>query len=244
MNKADAKEFTIKHINQFFEENVFKLSKTRDSQVKYIRKTEFGFDGYASGTVDYNPIQIIRYSFFKRINIIEDIALEVFKRTKVISNPVDKNSLSLAFGYGGLVLGKYVDTYLPECSSENDIINCVADIIDFSKNHALPLIEKANNLKFLDNEINGENFWETDWQKKFNLGGNFDIKRLIIAKLADNPNFEEVVDKNYKAIEKASEESGYPFTYNRNDLSMPVPCVLEILKDVKPLSHSQLPHLQ
>ena len=139
----------------------------------------------------------------------------------------------MSFGYGGLVLGKHIDTYLPECSNEKDIVRSVKEIIDFTTTHALPLLEKTNDVKFLDAEINGSEFWESDWQKKFNLGGNFDIKRLIIAKLVGNPNFDEIVDKNYKAIEKASAESGYPFTYDRNDLTMPVPSVLEMLKNIE-----------
>lgn len=235
MNKQEAKEFVIKHINSFFEIHDFKLQKKADSSVIYQRKTNFGIDGFASGTVDYNPVQKIRYSFYKRINSIEEITNIVNQRIK-LSPPIDKNTISFAFGYGGLVLGKHVDTYLPECSNEEDIIKSVSEIIDFTNTHAFPLLEKSNDIKFLDAEINDNDFWETDWQQKFNLGGNFDIKRLIIAKLAGNPNFDEIIDKNYKAIEKASEESGYPFTYDRNDLSMPVPSVLEILKDIKPLT--------
>ena len=235
MNKKEAKEFTIKHLNVFFEKHDFKLVKTRNSEVEFIRKTNNGFDGFASGTVDYNPIQKIRYSFYKRINAIEEITNIVNQKIK-LSPPIDKNTVSLAFGYGGLVLGKHVDTYLPECSNENDIIESTKAIIEFAEQYALTLLEKTNDLVFLDNEINGKNFWKTDWQQKFNLGGNFDIKRLIIAKLAGNLNFDEIVDKNYKAIEKASEESGYPFTYDRNNLNMPVPCVLEILKDIKPIT--------
>ena len=235
MNKQEAKEFVIKHINAFFEKNNFKLVKKADSSAIYQRKTNFGIDGFASGTVDYNPIQKIRYSFYKRINAIEGITNIVNQKIK-LSPPIDNNTFSLAFGYDTLILGKYVDTYLPECSNENDIIESTKAIIEFAEQYALPLLEKTNDLVFLDNEINGKIFWETDWQQKFNLGGNFDIKRLIIAKLAGNPNFDEIVDKNYKAIEKASEESGYSFTYDRNDLSMPVPCVLEILKDIKPIT--------
>lgn len=235
MNKQEAKEFVIKHIDNFFENNGFKLLKKVDSSVIYQRKNKNSIDGFASGTVDYNPIQIVRYSFYKRINSIEEITASVNQKVK-LSPPINKDTVSLAFGYGGLVLGKHIDTYLPECSAEADIIKSVNEIIDFANTHAFPLLENSNDIKFLDTEINGCDFWETDWQRKFNLGGNFDIKRLIIAKLAGNPNFDEIVDKNYKAIEKASEESGYPFTYDRNDLTMAVPCVLEILKDIKPLA--------
>jgi|SRR6218665_897661 len=234
MNKQEAKKLVVKHINSFFEKYDFKLQKKIDSTVVYQRKTKFGFDGFASGTVDYNPVQIIRYSFYKKINCIEEITVLVDKKVK-LSPPIDKNTVSMAFGYGGVVLRKPVDTYLPECKTEDDIIDSVNKIIDFSIKHAFPLIENADNLKFLDNEINGKYFWETDWQKKFNLGGNFNIKRLIIAKLAGNPSFDEIADRNYTAIEKASEESGYPFTYDRNDLSMPIPCVLDILKHIEPL---------
>ncbi|MBL7898318.1 MAG: hypothetical protein JNJ99_07270 [Crocinitomicaceae bacterium] len=234
MNKNEAKELVIKHINVFFESQGYKLVKKADSSVVYQKNMNSGFDGFASGTVDYNPIQKIRYSFYKRIESIEEITYLISQKVK-LNPPIDKKTISLAFGYDSLILGKYVDTYLPECKVEEDVAKCVQEIIGFAEMHALPLLEKANDIRYLDAQINGEIFWETDWQQKFNLGGNFDIKRLIVAWLANNPNFNEIVEKNYNAIEKASELSGYPFKYNRQDLSLPIPCALEILKSIKPL---------
>ena len=100
---------------------------------------------------------------------------------------------------------------------------------------AFPIMDKFSDLREIDKVINGNDPWTTDWQMPYAFGGNFYEKRLIIAKLAGNPNFDDLVDFNYRTLEKLSAENGYPFTYNRSDLSKPLPALIQILQDVKPL---------
>ena len=83
-------------------------------------------------------------------------------------------------------------------------------IIDFMQKDALPLLDKFNDLREIDKIINGDDFWITDWQMPFNLGGgNFYAKRLVIAKLAGGQKrLEEVIEKFKEAETKYWKEKG------------------------------------
>lgn len=233
MKKAEAKDLVIKYIASFFEKEGFALRKRKDTVVEYIRSGNWGFDGFAGSPVDYNPSQIIRYSLYKRHESVENIMAGVDRKLK-LNPPIDRNTVTIAFSYTTLnSINK--DTYLPKMETEIDVKNCVDIIISFLRETAFPLLDRFNDLREIDREINGQFFWDTDWRKPFNLGGNFDVKRLVVARLANNEDFEEVVDKTYKSIEKLSLENGYPFVYDRSDLSMPLPYVVSMLKDVSPL---------
>ena len=235
MTKKEAKEFIAKYFDAFAFENGFKpyTKKKGDIDFLYIRGHEFGRDTISISMYNYALSHQIFYHYGKLYNVIENI-VELLNDKVKLSPPYSKEQYytTLNFGYESLN-GLNKPAYLPYVGNEEMVRKCVNEIISFSVNTAFPLLDKMNNFKFLDNEINNEDFWESGWQKKYAFA-HFNIKRLIIAKLAGNPSFDEIADRNYKAIEKASEESGYPFTYDRNDLSMPIPCVLDILKHIEP----------
>lgn len=228
LTKASAKEFAINYLSIFFENQEFKLRRTKHTGVEYYRKLSNGFDGIAIGFVDSFPGQKIRYSVFKRISELEKVTGEILKVIEP-SKKVDKESLSLAFSFR-TINNLRTDSYMPEMLSEEDVKKSCFLVQDFMCEAGFPILEKYNNIKEIDKEINGENFWTTDWQMPFNLGGDFDIKRIIVAWLAENPNFEEVVDKTYEIMSQNSD--GTYYDYDRNDLSLRIPYTVHYLKTI------------
>ena len=62
-------------------------------------------------------------------------------------------------------------------------------------------LEKYRDLREIDRLINNfHDFWETDWDKPYGLGGDFDLKRIIIARLAGNKRWEEVYRKQVEIL--------------------------------------------
>jgi hypothetical protein len=112
-------------------------------------------------------------------------------------------------------------------------------IIKRSEEVVFPLLSRFEDLREIDKVINNlDDFWDWDVGKPFSLGGNFDVKRVIIAKLSGNPRYEEVVDMAFKMVEFRSNRDGYPFVYDRKDLALPIPYTVHFLKDIKPLYDS------
>lgn len=237
MKKTEAKELTIKYIDSFFKEFDFKLIKTTNSDVVYERKKEGGFDGFVSGTLDYNPIQIIAYSVYKRINAVEEISAKLGEKIR-LSPSINDETNTIAFGYETLN-GINKQTTLPDMKTEEDLMSCVETIKTFMRETAIPLLDRFNDLREIDKEINGDEPWETDWKQKINLGGNFRYKRLIIAKLANSPNYDRLVEHEFAFLSKLAQEKGVTLP-DRNDTNWPLVYVINFLKDISPLYDSYI----
>ena len=239
MNKKQAKGLTRTYITDFFESHRFKERKNGGSTLEYIRKTKDGFDGFASGTVDYNPIQIIRYSVYKQIDSVENIMADIGNKLgDRKSFPDMKELYTVAFGYEGYHGMVTKSRYLPEMQNEAEAKVAVDMIIDFLEKDALPQLDKFNDIREIDKIINGDDFWITDWQKPFNLGGgNFCAKRLVVAKLAGGQkHLEEVIEKDKLAFIESEKEQGRVANLGvYEDMNNHVGFTINYLKNVEPI---------
>ena len=238
MNKREAKEFIQKYLTDFLEKHGFTEKKRRDNEVTFRRKTKDGFDGIGLGTVSYTPVQIIQYSVYKQIDSVENIMADIGNKLgDRKSFPDMKELYTVAFGYEGYHGMVTKSRYLPEMQNEAEAKVAVDMIIDFMQKDAIPQLDKFNDLREIDKIINGDDFWITDWQKPFNLGGgNFCAKRLVVAKLAGNPKYDEVVRKNYEGLREFLRGVGNQKELdelNESDLSQPIPFAVEYLKNVE-----------
>ena len=237
MNKREAKDYTRKYIDGFMISNGFKEKKSAGTDLVYRRKVDDSFDGLGIGSVDYNPIQILRYSIYKRIDSVENIMTDIGNALgDRESFPDIKGLYTMASGYENIHKIK-TGTYLPQMQTEADVKLSVDMIIDFLTKDGLPLLDKLNDIREIDKVINGDDFWITDWQMPFNLGGgNFYAKRLIIAKLAGGQeHLERVAKKNYEGLAEQIKLEGNSFEVNTTDLSLPIPFTVEYLKNVEPI---------
>jgi hypothetical protein len=111
-------------------------------------------------------------------------------------------------------------------------------IIKRSEEVIFPLLSRFEDLREIDKVINNlDDFWDWDVGKPFRLGGNFNSKRMIIAKLSGNPRYEEVVEKYFNELDKKRAKENMP-PFDRNDLTKPTAYTVHFLKDIKPLYDS------
>jgi hypothetical protein len=112
-------------------------------------------------------------------------------------------------------------------------------IIKRSEEVVFPLLSRFEDLREIDKVINNlDDLWYDDWMKPFDLGGNFYVKRFIIAKLSGNPRYEELADRVFDMIDKKMEEQGRDERADRVSLNKPIPYTVHFLKDIKPLYDS------
>ncbi len=230
---VEARELTINHLTPFLQENGFsiKLNKAMEAQIE--RKSTNGLDSIGIRMLDYRPYYRIVYGFNKVSFSINDILLRL-QENVALSPKIEKKSRFLFFSYNTIHNPSETD-YLPDMLTEADVVKAVQQMLDFMTSTAFPLLGKYDDFKEIDRIINGETPWVDDWHKEFALGNDFRLNRLIIAKLAGNSRFDELVDLNYKQSENQSAQNGYPFTYDRNDLNKPLPALINLLNRVKPL---------
>ena len=207
-----------------------KPNKTFDLTIR--KKRPDGFDTIATAYNIYGDTFYLIYAFNKVNSRVNKIMLELQEKVQLDSK-VDKQSRFLFFSYN-TIHDPSNTSYLPEMKTEEDVKKCVEMMMDFVKGTGMPLLDKFEDLRELDAIVNGDQPWETDWHKPYSFGGNFYEKRLIIARLAGNPHFDKLVDFNYKTLEKLSAENGSPFTYDRNDMTRPLPALVSLLSQVEP----------
>jgi hypothetical protein len=227
------KELVYKYCQQPFTALGFEVKANKTFDLSIRKKRADGFDAVATGYNIYADIFLLAYGFNKINNKVNKIMLELQEKVKLDAK-VDKQSRFLFFSYN-TIHDPTTTSYLPQMKTEEDVKKCVGMMMEFVNSTAMPLLDRFEDLRELDAIVNGDQPWETDWQKPYMLGGNFYEKRLILAKLAGNPNFDKLVDFNYTTLEKLSAESGHPFTYDRSDLLMPLPALIKILKETEPL---------
>ncbi len=204
MKKTEAKKLLFYQLKPFFIDKGFKPVVTKFSG--FIKPLETGFDWVYLNIDDYNPCQNIYYSVMKRIDSIDELWQQVdalYFNTQRLNL---EYAYTLKFSYETI---NQLNTarYLPDVREEPDVQVCTDLILEFMSNKALPLLERFNDIREIDKEINGDNFWEDDWRKPYIFGG-FPFKRLIIAYLCGNPHFERLYNYHNGLYDYSNKE--YP----------------------------------
>jgi hypothetical protein len=230
LNGKQAKEFTIKYLNDFMEKEGFNLKKTQNTSVHYIRKTKIGFDALYLSYIDSFPGKEINCMLEKRIDKVEYILAEIQKAID-LNYIIDKSSTTFATNYAK-VNGIKHNRYMPKMENEIDVKNSCELLIQFLENIGLLYLDRFEDIKELDNEINGVNYWTDDILMPFDTRGYFAQKRMIIARLANQGNFDKVMQKSYESMDKWLIENNQPLI-DRKDITKGTPFIEYYLRNLK-----------
>ena len=167
--------------------------KLKSSDFNFVKKTATGEDVIVGGFTDFNPRQKIIYSFMKRHKTILAILLQLQKNGAKLTPPIGKNTGTIGFSYC-TIHDIRKDTELTTMQTEEEVKQRVGSMVSFMEETAFPLMDKFEDLREQDRIINGEDPWQMDGLKPYPLGGNFHLKRLIIARLAGLGSYERILD--------------------------------------------------
>ncbi|CAN1537964.1 hypothetical protein MCERE19_01628 [Spirosomataceae bacterium] len=206
LTKGQSKIWVEKYLNPFMQENDFKLKKTRNSDLDYFKKTDYGYSQLNLGFLNSWPGTQISYGFYIRFNQIEEICQNILTQLNT-EYKINNLSHSIATSQGSFDK-IHSNSFMPEMVTEEDVKQSCDLVINFLEKTGFPLAQRFSDIKELDKEINGDNFWKSDWQMPFTLGGDFNIKRLIIAKLANEGNFEKMFQFHVDELNKIRLEKG------------------------------------
>lgn len=229
LNNTQAKEFVIKYLNGFLEAKNFTLKKTQNTNIHFIRKTKSGHDDLYISFLDSYPGKKVNYMLMKRIEPVEKIVAEII-RVVDPNQIIGKNDFTFATSYGK-VKDLRRDSYMPEMVNEKDVEGSCNLLIKFLETTGLVMADRFENIQELDKEINGENYWKSDEYKSFDLRLHFDIKRIVIAYLAENPNLDDVIERTFEIMSQNS--NGTYYNYDRKDLSLRLPYTVHYLQNLR-----------
>lgn len=236
MNGKEAKRLFIEYAATALEQKGFQLKKTRDINAIFIKQKETGYERIGVSTTHYYPEVVFNMGTQKRINIIEDILYRINEQYSLNLNIDKDETWSMSFQGNRLNHRRLELLEVQHKDTEQGVIESTNILMNFIENELLPAYDLFDDIREIDKRINGEgeNFWEDDigTSKPFNLGGRFFERRLIIAKLCNNLKFDMIADRYFTYLEKAMEkQTGQPYHFDRNDLSLPVPATIKYLKE-------------
>lgn len=235
MNKRETEVYIIKYLDGYLTSKGFKHKKSQKTQIEYYRKFDNdNFEKFSLSTINYYDSHRLRFGFGKRIGVVEEVMTKINEVIPFSNPPYKKDSHTLGFGYNSYY-GINQDGLPDYMKTEQDINNNVQKVIDFTEKMALPFLAQLNDLREIDKLINGEgeNFWDDDWKKTFNLAGRFYLRRLIIAKLSGRKDYNDFIENHLQKIEKLFEEKNKKL--DRNDLSNEFVYCIHLLKNITPL---------
>lgn len=234
MNGTEAKKIFIQQADQILEQLGFKENKNRTISAIYIRKKDNGFEDIGVATYNYSPEVVLNIGTGKRIDLIEDILTKINEKFS-LSLKID-NQNNTVIHQGNSLQRNYQLRSVENLDTEQGVIESTKILLEYIEQEVVPLYDLFDDLKEIDHRINGEgeNYREGDTGNKniYSFGQYFHERRLIIAWLCNNTNFEVLVDRTFKYYEKSMEEhTGEPYIYDRNDLSLSIPATVKYLKE-------------
>jgi len=188
MKSTEAWDIVIKELSPIFLEKGFKLKKGKWSG--FIKSLDNGFDLFVLGFLNYYPLQVPNYTIQKRFDTVESIHAILVKKFNLHPSAKDTDC-TFWFSYESLN-GLHTNGYLPPVETAEGMQDNARKIKEFMLETGFPTLGKYHNIEAIDAEINGNDFWHTDWMHKFALGGGFAYKRTIIAYLNKNKNIIEI----------------------------------------------------
>ncbi len=236
MKQSDAKKLFIEYAGPDLEQKGFKLQKTRTTEAIYYKKKENGYEVLGVSTANYYPEVVFKMGTQKRLNVIEEILWDINQVYNLGLSLSKEESWTLSF-QGNRLLEREIElSGVAHREDERGVQASTKILMNFIEGELLPAYDLFDDIREIDNTINGEgdHFWEDDIgnSKPFKFGGRFFERRLIIAKLCNNPSYDIIVDKYFTYIEQAMEkQTGEPYIFDRDDLTLPVPATIQYLKE-------------
>lgn len=230
MKAPELKKIVIDELGNYFGPLGYSRVKTGSDMVASFAKNDgnYYYDFY-SYTNKYNGYQFV-YGFSFGINEVVEILKEIDAQA-----PLRKLKYTIPDSITGISPGQLLDPRdparaYPLVNTEAELRVELEKVKEFYQNKFVPFCEKYSNITELDRLINSPaDFWSDSSGKKTGIVF-FHVTRLIIARLANNPNFDEVVEKNFQALEEIWRNDGG--VYDRTDRTKPEVVAAEYLKKV------------
>ena len=189
-------EIIIKELGDFFKQYGYNLKKNFDT-IDFNKKLNNGYNSIGTSSSNYYNLHYLRYGYGKRINQIEDIMMQLQDHFEPDLFLLQKDSHTYGF-WEGVIKNYPTERKLEDVTDRESLMRNLEVIKRHTIENAFPMFEQLEDIHWVDNLVNGEgdNFWIDANDKPFTLGSRFDVRRIVIAKLAKTPEkYQRFIDK-------------------------------------------------
>ena len=215
MIKKEFKAIIARELVPFFQEQGYKKISYLGMLIALYK--EDSNTVYRMGTDDlkYNGFVLIYYYQFG-LKIVNSILKEIEKHVplkKGLYHPVDTY---LLISPGVLLDPFHHSRAYDEVMNEQESVVMLDELKQFYLDQFIPFYDKYSDIHYMDSLINNlDDFWEgANGRDRYPGIGYFHIIRLIYARLANNPNFDTIVERNLDAFDKYWKSIGGTFDRN------------------------------
>ena len=230
ITKKEIKVIVEQEIGYYLKNVGYKKSKVAaDIIAKYESHTTEHNYNFSCHVNKYDVYRFI-YGFSFGINKVIDILKIIDQNVPLQKTIYEINNSLMSISPGLLLNPLNIYPAYKYFSTEDELLNILKDVKSFYNEKFIPFFNLYSNVENIDNEFNRfENFYSTSWGKFPSLPF-FHVTRLIVARLANNPHYDEVVERNFEALEEIWKKDG--FIYDRYDETKPEVFAAKYLRDL------------
>ena len=227
LSTKEAKEYIKRELEPYFLEQGFTSKNEREFVFSYCSDKDgvsYELDGYLLKYNEYKFVYRFYFGLQKVVEILKQIDKHVpLKRNKYIIG----NSL-IGISPGSILFPREPERPYKDFDNEFRLKLILFDIQAFYQNYFLRFCSKYSDIRQLNKLYNRLDDFRVDSWEFPNLAF-FYVTRLVIARLANDPCFDEIIDRNFQALEQLWKQEGA--VYDRLDESKPEVFAAKYLKD-------------
>jgi hypothetical protein len=207
-----------------------KIKVKADEVASYEKHDSNNYYEFHCHMEKYNDYKLV-YGFSFGINRIVQILKEIDMHVPLERRKYNIHNWITGYSPGLLLDPLDISRAYKYFSNEQELLQILQEVKLFYEQQFVPFCEKYSNVSELDKLMNSPiDFWIKGRGKGISMPiAFFPVSRLIIARLANNPNFDEVVERNFQALEEAWKAEGA--VYDRNEETRPEVFAAKYLKE-------------
>ncbi|MET0637924.1 MAG: hypothetical protein ABWZ25_17970 [Chitinophagaceae bacterium] len=231
MIKSEIKKIVSRELSSFLSIHGYKPEKVKGDLLVTFEKNDgsyfYDFYSYTNKYNDYELVYGFSFGIARIVSILREIDLVV---------PLSTSKYEIKPSITGISPGRLLDPYATgrgytPFNNESGLMAVTEEIKYFYEHTFVPFCEKYSRFEELDKLMNSpDDFW-VDSDSKTIPFSFFHVTRLIIARLANNPDFDMVVEKNFQALEELWRK--FDGVYDRTDKTKPEVFAVDYLKGIQ-----------
>ncbi|PZR29952.1 MAG: hypothetical protein DI535_00150 [Citrobacter freundii] len=231
MNKQDIKKVVQAEFAPFLQAEGYKNGRTPADMIAIMEKDMPDVSYQFTCHVYRYDVYVFDFGFGLGYPMVTDLLQTIHSHTpirrEIVQVPKYVTGISPTLLGDPLNPGKYQ----PPFGTEAELKQILDGVRSFYTNEFGQFSGSYSDIRTLDRAINSlDNFREKESTQFPPLLYLF-VTRLIVARLAENPLYEQVVEKNFEAIEK--EWASFDAVFDRTDEKRPEVFAAKYLRDVK-----------
>ncbi|PZR29955.1 MAG: hypothetical protein DI535_00165 [Citrobacter freundii] len=231
MNKKDLKLVIQSEMNTFLSREGYKKSKTPADVLSIMEKdTDEYSHSFFSTAYSYDGFKVV-YHYGFGINRVVNLLSRIHEQVPLRKGPVVIPKQITGISPGLLKTPEDPFRSFQTIKTEQELGRLLEEIKSFYQHEYTDFFSKYADIKAMDAQFNNlDSFYEKE-HGVFPALAFLSVSRLIIARLSDNRQYEEVVNRNFDLVEREWLKDGA--RYDRTDENMPEVFAAKYLKDVK-----------